>query len=333
MLTFLKLVDISPLASPSLSIRESCASKVLSAFQTHGFLYLSSLPSIPSSTVENVFAHSARFFDRPTEQKAQLAWTTPEANRGYVAPGREKVSQGMTVEEVKKDRENNPDLKESIEIGREGVEGQPNHWPNFPGDVEGAHFTEVMQAFWLDCKEAHRLLMSAIALGLGLGQAFFDEYVQKGDNCLRLLHYPPVKREVFEKNQGQVRAGAHTDYGSITLLWQDGRGGLQVQADDGSWKDVAPVPGTVIVNAGDLLARWSNEQIKSTKHRVVEPPVDLAGDVQEYPARYSIAYFGNPDYDRMIEALPGTYGGEKGEKKYPPVLSEDYLVQRLAATY
>lgn len=243
------------------------------------------------------------------------------------------MSHGLTQDEVSKERAGNPDLKESIEIGREGVEGQPNHWPDFPGDDEGARFKRVMLEFWLQCKEAHRLVMSAIALGLGLGEGFFNEYVQTGDNNLRLLHYPPVSREVFEKNQGQVRAGAHTDYGSITLLWQDGRGGLQVQADDGDWKDVVPVPQTVVVNAGDLLARWSNDRIKSTKHRVVEPPAKIAGDAQEYPARYSIAYFCNPDYDRMIEALPGTYDGNRGEKKYPGVLTEDYLVQRLTATY
>ena len=239
----------------------------------------------------------------------------------------------MKVEEVAKDRENNPDLKESIEIGREGVEGQPNHWPDWEGDADGKDFKEVMQAFHSQSKEVHRLIMSAIALGLGLDEGFFDEYVVKGDNNLRLLHYPPVKKEVFERNKGQVRAGAHTDYGSITLLWQDGRGGLQVQGDDDEWKDVTPVEGTVVVNAGDLLARWSNGLIKSTKHRVVEPPAKIAGGVDEYPARYSVVYFCNPDYDKMIEAIPGTYGGERGEKKYPGVLSEDYLVQRLTATY
>ena len=239
----------------------------------------------------------------------------------------------MTVDEVAKDREKNPDLKESFETGREGVEGQPNRWPDWEGDEEGKEFKNVMQAFFLECQEVHRLIMSAIALGLDLEEHFFDEYVVKGDNNLRLLHYPPVKREVFERNKGQVRAGAHTDYGSITLLWQDGRGGLQVQVDEDEWKDVLPVEGTVVVNAGDLLARWSNGRIKSTKHRVVEPPANLAGDADEYPARYSVVYFCNPDYDKMIEVIPGTYGGAYGAKKYPNVLSGDYLVQRLTATY
>jgi isopenicillin N synthase-like dioxygenase len=95
--------------------------------------------------------------------------------------------------------------------------------------------------------------------------------------------------------------------------------------------DATPISGTVVVNAGDLLARWSNDTIKSTLHRVVEPPVPEEGDV--HPARYSIAYFCNPNFASYIEAIDGTYGAEKGEKKYPGINSGDYLVQRLAATY
>ena len=235
----------------------------------------------------------------------------------------------MTVEEVLKDRENNPDLKESMEIGREGVEGFPNRWPD-EADEEGRKFKEVMRRFFLECQEIHRLVMSAIAIGLGLDERFFDDYVAAGDNSLRLLHYPPVKREVFERNRGQVRAGAHTDYGTITLLFQDNRGGLQVQTKAGEWKDVAPIEGTAVINAGDLLARWSNDKIRSTMHRVVEPPVPSEGD--EYPARYSVVYFCNPDDEKTIDALPGTYGNGV-EKKYPQVNAKEYLTQRLAATY
>jgi isopenicillin N synthase-like dioxygenase len=129
----------------------------------------------------------------------------------------------------------------------------------------------------------------------------------------------------------QVRAGEHTDYGSITLLFQDDRGGLQVKSPNGTFVDATPIPGTVVVNAGDLLARWSNDTIKSTLHRVVEPPAPEEGDV--HPARYSIAYFCNPNFSSYIKAIDGTFGAEKGEKKYPGINSGDYLVQRLAATY
>ena len=292
--------------------------------------------------MSTVFAHSAKFFARSQAAKDALAWTTPRANRGYTGHGREKVSQGTTVAEVAKERETGgADLKESFEIGREAEPGYPNQWPgeeNDHGDSKGGHgqdleaaeFKRVMQAFFLECKEVHRLLMSAIALGLELDEHHFDDYAKQGDNTLRLLHYPAVKRDVFLKNKGQVRAGAHSDYGSITLLFQDSRGGLQVQTDDGAWKDVTPIEGTVVVNAGDLLARWTNDKIKSTKHRVVEPPLRTEGD--EHPARYSIAYFCNPDFDKDIEAIPGTFSAPE-DRKYPSVNSGEYLVNRLAATY
>jgi isopenicillin N synthase-like dioxygenase len=236
---------------------------------------------------------------------------------------------------VLKDRKDNPDLKESIEIGREGEEGYPNRWPQEvvgDNDDEANQFKSIMKDFFVECKDLHRTVMRAIALGLGVDEGFFDDFV-KVDNTLRLLHYPSVKSDVFRKNKGQVRAGAHTDYGSITLLFQDSRGGLQVKTGDGVWKDVTPIEGTVIVNAGDLLARWSNDTIRSTIHRVVEPPLkDGDKEAEEYPARYSVAYFCNPDFDKDIQALPNTYSREE-EKKYETINSGQYLVQRLQATY
>lgn len=120
--------------------------------------------------------------------------------------------------------------------------------------------------------------------------------------------------------------------GSITLLFQDDRGGLQVLSPNGNFIDAIPIPDTIVINAGDLLARWSNDNIKSTMHRVVEPPPKESQEVGDiYPARYSVAYFCNPNFDRFIDAIPGTY--EETGKKYEGVNSGEYLVRRLAATY
>jgi isopenicillin N synthase-like dioxygenase len=221
-----------------------------------------------------------------------------------------------------------PDLKESIEIGREGEPGHPNNWPT--SDEEAVDFKKTMLGFFEECKSLHVEVMRAIAVGMGIDESWFDGYTDVGDNTLRLLHYPEVKKNVFQENKLQVRAGEHTDYGSITLLFQDNRGGLQVKSPQGTFVDATPIPGTVVVNAGDLLARWSNDTIKSTLHRVVEPPAPGEGDV--HPARYSIAYFCNPNFERFIEAIPSTYQAEE-ERKYKGINSGDYLVQRLAATY
>lgn len=120
--------------------------------------------------------------------------------------------------------------------------------------------------------------------------------------------------------------------GSLTLLFQDDRGGLQVLSPKGTFVDATPIPDTIVVNAGDLLERWANDTIKSTKHRVVEPPPKPGQEgLDKYPARYSVAYFCNPDFDKVIEAIPGTY--EERKQKYPSVLSGDYLAKRLSETY
>ncbi|KAI6351018.1 hypothetical protein MCOR25_010212 [Pyricularia grisea] len=322
------LIDFSKFLNGDEAQRQETAKAILHGFQTAGFIYLQNLPIEPE-VLSHVFSTSAKFFTVPLETKMDLAWTTPASNRGYSAPGREKVTQLADIEEVKKLKDGNPDIKESFEIGREGVPEFPNQWPK--DDTEAtAEFKPTMLDFFDRCKSIHVEVMRAIAVGMGLEDAaYFDRFVDVGDNTLRLLHYPAVDRNVFKINPGQVRAGEHSDYGSITLLFQDARGGLQVKGPNGVFVDATPIPGTCVVNAGDLLARWSNDTIKSTIHRVVEPP-SAEGDV--YPPRYSIAYFCNPNSDAYIETIPGTYQTE-ADKKYEGIHSGKYLEQRLAATY
>jgi len=124
-----------------------------------------------------------------------------------------------------------------------------------------------------------------------------------------------------------------SDYGTITLLFQDDRGGLEVLSPKGGFVPATPIPDTIVVNAGDLLQRWSNDVIRSTEHRVVSPRTPPEDD--HFPARYSIAYFCNPNWDATIECLDGCYGDAQGgqEKKYTPINTHEYLVSRLKATY
>ncbi|KAI1494822.1 hypothetical protein F5X96DRAFT_676274 [Biscogniauxia mediterranea] len=320
------LIDFSAFLNGNPEQRKETANAILHGFQTAGFIYLKGLP-FTSEYRKHVFETSAKYFRLPQETKMSHCWTTPEANRGYSAPGREKTTRLTDIDEVKRLRDAVPDLKESLEIGREGVEDHPNHWPEEEGELVG--FKKIMLEFHDKCKALHMEVMRAIAVGLGIDEGWFDKFTDEGDNTLRLLHYPEVKKDVFTINPGQVRAGAHSDYGSITLLFQDSRGGLQVQSPTGVFVDATPIEDTVVVNAGDLLARWSNDSIKSTIHQVVEPP---SGDGDVYPARYSIAYFCNPNFKSHIEAIPGTYASEQ-DRKYEGINSGQYLVQRLTATY
>ncbi|KAF2643769.1 thymine dioxygenase [Massarina eburnea CBS 473.64] len=326
------LIDFAPFLSNDVVQKKQTAQAVLSGFQNAGFIYLKN-HGIAPSTVSNVFTNSAKFFSRPQAQKDALSWYSPEANRGYSAQGREKVTDLEEAGDVGKLRAAVPDLKESLEIGREGEEGMPNMWPPVEGDDEAREFKQVMLKFHDTCKELHMQLMRAIALGMGIEENWFDSFTDGGDNTLRLLHYPGVSKSVFKRPDGQlqVRAGEHSDYGSATLLFQDSRGGLQVRSPKGTFVNATPIPGTIVVNAGDLLARWSNDTITSTKHRVVEPsPKEEDEGADTYPPRYSVAYFCNPNFDRLIEAIPGTY--ETG-KKYEGIKSGEYLIRRLTATY
>lgn len=246
--------------------------------------------------------------------------------------GREKVTQALDPDEVAKLRASISDLKESMEIGKEGVPGWPNQWPN-KLDAAGEVFTETMKSFFLTCQDLHVNVMRAIALGMGMDECFFDSHTNGSDNNLRLLHYPSVLKSVFKDNPDQVRAGEHSDYGSITLLFQDHVGGLEVRSPKGTFVRAKPIEGTVVVNAGDLLSRWSNDKIRSTHHRVVQPPAQEGDRSDTYPARYSVAYFCNPNSESYIDALPGTWEKLPEGKKYPVVNSGEYLLQRLAATY
>jgi isopenicillin N synthase-like dioxygenase len=287
---------------------------------------------IPSDTVATVFKASAEFFARPQDEKDALAWYSAKANRGYTAHGREKVTQLEDKGDVEALRAAVPDLKESLEIGRDDEDGCPNMWPSQESQ-SAKQFKKLMMDFHGQCKNLHIEVMRAVAAGLGIEKSWFDEYTSRGDNTLRLLHYPPVKKEVFDKNKNQVRAGEHSDYGSITLLFQDSRGGLQVKSPMGTFVNATPIPDTIVVNAGDLLARWANDTIKSTNHRVVEPPLPPGPDMHDtYPARYSVAYFCNPNFDKTIDVIPHTIKAGQ-DKRYEPVNSGDYLVRRLEATY
>ncbi|KKA17527.1 Uncharacterized protein T310_8533, partial [Rasamsonia emersonii CBS 393.64] len=173
------IIDFEPFLTGSPSDKHAVAVAMTNAFKTSGFLYLKN-HGIPPSVVSEVFASSARFFARPQAQKDSLAWTTPEANRGYVVYGREKVTQSSDVASIAALRRTNPDLKESMEIGRDGVPGLPNRWPDHLDD-EGKAFKRVMQDFFARGQDLHVKVMRAIALGMGLPETFFDAFVDKAD--------------------------------------------------------------------------------------------------------------------------------------------------------
>ncbi|PAV20469.1 Clavaminate synthase [Pyrrhoderma noxium] len=270
----------------SLSQKQDTANEIVHAFKNAGFIYLAN-HGIPDPVINNVYAKSADFFRMPISIKDQLAWDDPRSNRGYVQQGRERVTQSKDAAEIAAMRATAPDCKESMEIGRDWDSVWKNKWP-VERDCPG--FKETMLSFFQFCHELHVSVMNSIALGLGLDESFFNDKINEQYHNLRLLSYPPVEGEALNK-EGQARAGAHSDYGTLTLLFQDSVGGLEVQnPHSGVFHPATPIPGTIVINVGDLLSRWSNDILRSTLHRVVAPQQQRPGDTKVIiPARQSIA--------------------------------------------
>ena len=220
------IIDFSLFLKGSESDKNACAKQVLDGFTSAGFVYLGHTGITPK-TVSNVFDWSKRFFDLPMEEKLKLAWDTPESNRGYVVPGREKVSNLLDEKEIDEIRAVNPDLKESMEIGKEPSDNYQvflfkigaltkNKWP----EILPRFRFEMMEFYNVciplniyilleNCHKFHLEILSAIAIGLGLSPRYFDNFCDKRDHNLRLLHYPAVPKSTFD-DKNQVRAGAHT---------------------------------------------------------------------------------------------------------------------------
>ncbi|GJE84568.1 clavaminate synthase-like protein [Phanerochaete sordida] len=320
------LIDFSRfLEARSAQEKRETAQEIVSGFKDVGFIYLDK-HGIPDATVKNAFAKSAEFFSLPAETKDKLRWADPRSNRGYVAIGRERVTQSADPAEIAALRAAAPDCKETMEIGREG-DAWANQWPD---EADAPRFRATMLDFAATCHALHVHVMRAVALGLGLEERFFDGRVDQRCHNLRLLSYPPIRTDLLRK-EGQARAGAHSDYGTLTLLFQDSVGGLEVQnPHTKEYQPAPPIPGSIVINAGDLLARWSNDVLRSTLHRVVAPPAKKVSETEGItPHRQSIAFFCNPNFDAVIECLPNC----GSQPKYEPVTTEEYIVGRLAVTY
>ncbi|KAH9854674.1 thymine dioxygenase [Lenzites betulinus] len=312
------------------SAKQEVASAMLDSFKRVGFVYLVN-HGIPQEKIDDMFQWSKRFFAQPTEVK-QLAPHPPSGthHRGYSAPGVEKVVQHVYDEASLKDiRAKAPDMKESFECGWEDSVSMPNIW--LPDGVLPGFKDACMDFYWT-CHKTELQILRALSLGLGISEDHLVPHHNGHDNQLRLLHYPSVPaRELLDEKI--TRIDAHSDFGSITLLLQDDVGGLEIEdpSRPGSFTDAPPVPGALIVNAGDFMMRWSNDVIRSTIHRVRAPP-HLSSTDGMTPERYSIPYFCSPDFFAVIECLPGTYT-EASPPKYPSISANQYILQRLAATY
>ena len=299
------VIDISGLAGDGHDVARVSA-QILAATRDVGFFYVSN-HGIDASLVDTAVAASRAFFDLPLEVKQQVA--VNELNRGFMGIG-ECTLDGAIHHCLKEVFFWGPEASESHSGAQQPALVGSNVWPAFLPALKAdlwPYYEAVMQC-------GHRLLR-AIALALGLAPDFFVSRYTHSLGRGQLLHYPPHPAEAFEDQFG---AAPHTDFGCITLLWQDGSGGLEVRTPTGEWLAAKPIDNTLVVNIGDLLSRWSNDRLRSTRHRVR----NLANH-----RRFSMAVFFDPDSEALVDPLDMNLPA--GELPlYAPVSAGDYIMSR-----
>ncbi|QDL08429.1 isopenicillin N synthase family oxygenase [Brasilonema octagenarum UFV-E1] len=305
-MVMIPVIDFHLFTSSDATDRQTVVQQIYQACHQIGFMYLKNT-NISNDLIHQVLKQSKDFFDLPLTVKQQLAWTDEFSNQGYVGFERERLNP------------NNPgDLKEAFNIGKQKLT-DIDVTDKLSSPAKNPHILNFYQA----CTELANNVLQAIALALKLPEDFFATNHNQQNHTLRLLHYPSLSQPPKLR---QVRAGEHSDYGSITLLFQDEVGGLEVRTASGKWIAAAPTPDTIVVNTGDLMERWTNHVFCSTKHRVM-----IQNDDTLNQSRYSVAFFCHPNDDTEIVCLESCQRDKS--PIYPPILAGEYLLSRLQATY
>jgi isopenicillin N synthase-like dioxygenase len=320
-------IDLAGWAGGSRDVRTAIARDVDEACRAVGFMQIVG-HGIPQPVADGLASAIDDFFARPMVAKRACLPPRPSINRGYTAPRSERLSNSLGL--VSPD-----DLFEAFNIGSQAsdfahlgddIDLDPavyseNIWP---ADVPG--FEERVSTWFAHAGAMARTMTSVFALALGLEEGHFAPFTDHSIDVLRLNHYDvPAGAQL---GPDQLGMGAHTDYGIVTVLWADAVPGLQILRPDGTWLPVQPLPGALLINLGDLLARWTNDRWLSTMHRVVAPR-DAAGTLVR---RRSAAYFHDGNADAVISTLAPCRKTGPGGHTYEDVTVADHLARKLAGS-
>jgi len=317
------VIDLAPFRLGGAADRARVGRRVDEACRSIGFLSVVG-HGVDDRLIADAFAAAGRFFARPAAEKDRCR-PTDGRFRGYNGLGDQALSYSL-------DRESPPDLFERFTLGPFGFGDDPYHAARpdfFPENVWPADdpaFRATLEAYYRAMEALAATLMESFAVGLDLPDAFFADKIDRHVTSLCLNHYPPRPEPPLP---GQLRAGEHSDYGSLTIVAPtQGPGGLQVRRPDGRWIDVAPPPGGFVVNIGDLMAQWTNDRWVSTMHRVANPPPERMAD----SPRTSLIFFHQPNEDAVIEVLPSCTG-PGNPAKYAPTTSGAHLMGKLTRQF
>lgn len=308
------IIDLTPMFGAERASKEWLAASLRKACCEIGFFYIRN-HGVSGGSIAAIFAAAHSYFVRTQEEKKRDHVSLSPNNRGYAA-----------LLEENTDSTARGDLHESFDIALDvpaddpdvkagKVLYGPNQWPE--GLVE---FKVAMNGYYAEMRALSSHLLHGFALSLDLAETYFDSLVTKPLATLRVLHYPPQFGEIDDR---QIGIGAHSDYECFTILAQDDVPALQVLSKEGEWIAADPIPGCLLVNIGDQMARWTNDLFASTVHRAIN---------RSGRERYSVPFFFGPNYDAVIQALPSCIGPDR-QAKYAPIKAGEYINERFAATF
>ncbi len=316
--------DLGQFEGADAAERQRLGAEVDAICRSTGFLAIAN-HGVPQAVIDAVWSKAREFFDLAPEEKQKARAPYKGYPYGYLGPELEALARSRDVDSP-------PDLKESFNggplhtpLGMTDKDAlafcyAPTIWPQAP---EG--FVDAWRNYYAAMEDLAARIMRLFAVALSLREDYFERFIDAPISALRALNYP---EQTVPPKPGQLRAGAHTDYGSLTILLpQEGSKGLELITPGGNWTPVPPVPGAFVINIGDLMALWTNDRWVSTMHRVVNPSPEDGG----MDRRQSLAFFHQPNWDAEIICLEQCLApGE--EPKYQPVLSGPYLMSKFQST-
>lgn len=286
------------------SKKQKFVDQLFFGLKEYGFIVLTG-HTISEDLLDRSYQLSEKLFDLPMDVKKKNSMPDNGFQRGYTPFGTEHAKDSKVA-----------DLKEFWHLGREGYKGLENYWLENESTKDMDDFKETFVRLFNMLDEVGLSLLEALTPSLDLPKDYFLKRVADGNSILRLLHYPPIQQGA---EKSALRAAPHEDINLITILVAATKSGLQLKDRDGRWLDVNPPKNSLIVDAGDMLSRITNEVIPSTTHQVINP--DKGNE-----SRYSMPFFMHPNSDALLECIDSCKG--EGEK-YPPILADDFLRQRL----
>ncbi|CAM5551344.1 2OG-Fe(II) oxygenase [Streptomyces spiroverticillatus] len=324
------VVDLTAWYDGTPAQRAEVARAVDRACRETGFMQVTG-HRVPEAAALGLASAIDDFFAQDMADKKAVRPADPAVNRGYSPPRAERLSHSLGIASPE-------DLFEAFNIGSQ-VGDHPetvrtllsadDHPDNlWPVESEVPNFRARVQSWFTEARKLSHVLTDVFALALDLPEGYFEERTDRSIDVLRMNNYRLPAGEVVADPR-QMGMGAHTDYGIVTVLWADSVPGLQILGSDGGWHDVQPLPGALLVNLGDALARWTNERWLSTMHRVL-PPTDATGALVR---RRSAAFFHDGNADTLVEPLPACVAAsDPPEPKYAPVTIGEHLRQKLAGS-